>query len=255
MRQRRNAMSYCVNCGVELDPTASTCPLCHTPVVNPRQPVDTELPPTFPASRAEVQPAPPRRRLALLLTAMLVVGGRVLRAAEPVSAPRRPSLVPVRHRGGGDAVGLVRPCPWCCGGCPVLFRLTAGCGGRGHLCLAHLHRPGRRRLVPGAGPAHDRAGLGVLVLSSELSAPGRAAVHPVRHYPGHRGGWAFWRWAWSSASTGIVRGCVAARAGPWSCWRSAWALIIPLRIVRRVPCPPGGGPPPLQPVILRRHSL
>ena len=25
-------MSYCVHCGVELDPTASFCPLCHTPV-------------------------------------------------------------------------------------------------------------------------------------------------------------------------------------------------------------------------------
>ena len=28
-------MSYCVNCGVELDATASFCPLCHTPVLNP----------------------------------------------------------------------------------------------------------------------------------------------------------------------------------------------------------------------------
>lgn len=27
-------MSYCVNCGVELDPSAGICPLCHTPVVN-----------------------------------------------------------------------------------------------------------------------------------------------------------------------------------------------------------------------------
>ena len=37
-------MSYCVNCGVELDSTASFCPLCRTPVVNPRQPVDTGSP-------------------------------------------------------------------------------------------------------------------------------------------------------------------------------------------------------------------
>ncbi len=33
-------MSYCVNCGVELDETASFCPLCHTPVYNPNQPVN-----------------------------------------------------------------------------------------------------------------------------------------------------------------------------------------------------------------------
>lgn len=41
-------MSYCVNCGVELDSTASFCPLCRTPVVNPRQPVDTGSPPPLP---------------------------------------------------------------------------------------------------------------------------------------------------------------------------------------------------------------
>ena len=63
-------MPYCVNCGVELDPTASACPLCQTPVVNPRQPVDTELPPPFPSRREEVQPVN-KLELALLLTAML----------------------------------------------------------------------------------------------------------------------------------------------------------------------------------------
>ncbi len=29
-------MSYCVNCGVELDASAEVCPLCNTPVVNPK---------------------------------------------------------------------------------------------------------------------------------------------------------------------------------------------------------------------------
>lgn len=29
-------MSYCVNCGVELDQEAKNCPLCKTPVINPR---------------------------------------------------------------------------------------------------------------------------------------------------------------------------------------------------------------------------
>lgn len=29
-------MSYCVNCGVELDRSAKECPLCNTPVINPR---------------------------------------------------------------------------------------------------------------------------------------------------------------------------------------------------------------------------
>ena len=30
-------MSYCVNCGVELDATAGECPLCNTPVLNPKE--------------------------------------------------------------------------------------------------------------------------------------------------------------------------------------------------------------------------
>ena len=47
-------MSYCVNCGVELDATAERCPLCHTPVQNPRQPVDHDRPRPFPPERQEV---------------------------------------------------------------------------------------------------------------------------------------------------------------------------------------------------------
>ncbi len=30
-------MSYCVNCGVKLDETLHSCPLCHTPVINPNE--------------------------------------------------------------------------------------------------------------------------------------------------------------------------------------------------------------------------
>ena len=30
-------MSYCVNCGVELDGSLKDCPLCNTPVINPRE--------------------------------------------------------------------------------------------------------------------------------------------------------------------------------------------------------------------------
>ena len=37
-------MSYCVNCGVELDATAKKCALCDTPVYNPAQKQET-LPP------------------------------------------------------------------------------------------------------------------------------------------------------------------------------------------------------------------
>ena len=66
-------MSYCVHCGVELDTTAAACPLCHTPVADPRQPVDTVSPKPFPTERGEVAPVS-RRELALLLSVMLASG-------------------------------------------------------------------------------------------------------------------------------------------------------------------------------------
>lgn len=49
-------MSYCVNCGVELDKTCSTCPLCHTPVHNPKLPVDTKSPKPFPVNKGSEEP-------------------------------------------------------------------------------------------------------------------------------------------------------------------------------------------------------
>lgn len=67
-------MSYCVNCGVELDKTAVTCPLCHTIVTNPFEPVDILSPKPFPTNRGEVLP-PSGWELALLLSAMFLSVG------------------------------------------------------------------------------------------------------------------------------------------------------------------------------------
>ena len=44
-------MSYCVNCGVELHPTSSSCPLCQTKVYNPNQPVATDIPTPYPSNK------------------------------------------------------------------------------------------------------------------------------------------------------------------------------------------------------------
>lgn len=63
-------MSYCVNCGVELDDTASFCPLCRTPVHNPGQPVDRDSPAPFPTEPGEV-PLAPQRAAAVLVSVML----------------------------------------------------------------------------------------------------------------------------------------------------------------------------------------
>ena len=59
-------MSYCVNCGVELDDAARQCPLCHTPAWQPQQ----TAAPYFPTNPAEVHPVS-KRELVLLLTSML----------------------------------------------------------------------------------------------------------------------------------------------------------------------------------------
>ncbi|MBQ1850722.1 MAG: hypothetical protein II743_00345 [Lachnospiraceae bacterium] len=47
-------MSYCVNCGVELDATAKNCPLCNTPVINPNEIKKEGAIPPFPKERAQV---------------------------------------------------------------------------------------------------------------------------------------------------------------------------------------------------------
>ena len=48
-------MSYCVNCGVELDASAKSCPLCNTPVLNPNEIRREDVIPPFPKEKAQVE--------------------------------------------------------------------------------------------------------------------------------------------------------------------------------------------------------
>ena len=65
-------MSYCVNCGVELDKTQRACPLCDTAVLNPAQPVDTESPTPYP--QAVSLPKSARRKyLAFVMSGVLLI--------------------------------------------------------------------------------------------------------------------------------------------------------------------------------------
>ena len=65
-------MSYCVNCGVELDPSLKRCPLCNTPVVNPAILKDlTPSVPPFPETRGQVE-SPHRKDWAVLLSTFLL---------------------------------------------------------------------------------------------------------------------------------------------------------------------------------------
>ena len=63
-------MSYCVNCGVELEASLRECPLCHTPVINPIQ-LNREFPPSpYPSKKGQVEVVK-RRDLGILLSVVL----------------------------------------------------------------------------------------------------------------------------------------------------------------------------------------
>lgn len=62
-------MSYCVNCGVELEAGAGKCPLCGTPVINPSELAARTAAP-FPAEKGAVEPAN-KKDLAIFVSVVL----------------------------------------------------------------------------------------------------------------------------------------------------------------------------------------
>lgn len=64
-------MSYCVNCGVELDATAKNCALCNTPVYNPKEIVREDLRTPYPTEKGEVEVVK-RKDWAILLTTVVL---------------------------------------------------------------------------------------------------------------------------------------------------------------------------------------
>lgn len=63
-------MSYCVNCGVELDGALEECPLCNTPVINPRELALHRKASPFPAEKGAVETVR-RKDLGILTTSVL----------------------------------------------------------------------------------------------------------------------------------------------------------------------------------------
>ncbi|MCM1385695.1 MAG: DUF6320 domain-containing protein [Bacillus sp. (in: Bacteria)] len=63
-------MSYCVNCGVKLESSLKTCPLCNTPVINPNHPEPEIKAAPYPPSRGQVEVVK-RKDLGLLLSVVL----------------------------------------------------------------------------------------------------------------------------------------------------------------------------------------
>ncbi|MEI6580111.1 MAG: hypothetical protein WCN92_11725, partial [Eubacteriales bacterium] len=65
-------MSYCVNCGVELDKSAEKCALCSAPVINPLEFERYKTSPT-PYPDKVVLPAGVRRRYVAFILSMVVL--------------------------------------------------------------------------------------------------------------------------------------------------------------------------------------
>lgn len=64
-------MSYCVHCGVELDPSLKRCPLCNTPVLDPNNIPYFEASSPYPAQKGKVEPV--RRKDAAIFVSVLLV--------------------------------------------------------------------------------------------------------------------------------------------------------------------------------------
>ncbi len=64
-------MSYCVNCGVELDSSLKSCPLCHTPVLHPGELEKVNAPSPYPMEKGQVETVK-RKDLGILLTVVLL---------------------------------------------------------------------------------------------------------------------------------------------------------------------------------------
>lgn len=66
-------MSYCVQCGVELAPSESQCPLCGVIVQNPRQPYNEKAPKPYPDKPDREQERLSRRFIGGLITIMIAL--------------------------------------------------------------------------------------------------------------------------------------------------------------------------------------
>lgn len=77
-------MSYCVNCGVELEKTLRQCPLCGVEVINPAEPHDPMLPRPYSTRIVRIQKRLERRYLAWIITILIALAGTVCVMADLV---------------------------------------------------------------------------------------------------------------------------------------------------------------------------
>lgn len=66
-------MSYCVNCGVELDESAKKCALCYAPVLNPFEKESENIAPTPYSDNVFIPSSASRRYLAFIFSVILLI--------------------------------------------------------------------------------------------------------------------------------------------------------------------------------------
>lgn len=218
-------MSYCVNCGVELNPGARACPLCGTPAWNP----DPAAPAYFPTHSAAVQPAS-RRDAAILLTAMLTSVSLccgLLNLFLPTERPWSFYII-----GAAVMLWVWFALPMVLRRLPVFFRLTADVAAIGiYVWLISIDLGGARWFRGLALPIIGWAGVLVFLLSFLLRGGRRSILSTLSLAIGAAG----------LLAMGIEF-CIDRYFR--SLWQPGWSLvvlavclglIIPLRIIRRVP--------------------
>ena len=99
-------MSYCVNCGVKLDPSLKYCPLCNTPVINPHDLSKMQPVSPFPKEKGQVEVV---RRKDLAIFRLPHCGRSVQSFVKPAGI-QAASLVALRDWGLCPDLGNVNPC-------------------------------------------------------------------------------------------------------------------------------------------------
>jgi len=80
-------MSYCVNCGVEMEKSQGKCPLCGTVVQNPMEPYDPRIKKMYPQRSAEQNLTINRRYYLLLIAIAFLVPAAVCFLLDWISGP------------------------------------------------------------------------------------------------------------------------------------------------------------------------
>ncbi len=122
-------MSYCVNCGVELEKSQQHCPLCGVEVINPKAPYDPAAPRPYSSRVAAIQKRVGRRYAAIVATVVVCLACAICIMADLVYGETQ-SITWSAYAVGGLLLGwLLVLFPLCCPQLhPAAYALLDVCG-------------------------------------------------------------------------------------------------------------------------------